>query len=269
MSKKKFDLSPYLDCYIHVAISYSEFLEKVKKTPFKIVDFDIQYAIEVLHSRSIRGTQAESKIAREILTQSGLSAFITKQASVRKTENPRWARWQQNPRGLIELIMDIVKDIQPIWDKNETDTTKGKKKTVSKILEHILEDKPSDKLIKDISQFKQSSFLTNLVISVLAETEGLSYSVLYKFYFDTHKDLKKLIELERQNKLPKRKGVEINKLRIKDKKVTFRIKELWDNPEEGVVFYREAYEIYKCCIWTTLPFLATKTERDKLLKSLS
>lgn len=264
-SRKKFDLTPYLARYIHFDISIEDFISKVKNSPFKIYEFDIRYAIEILQQKSIIGTQEESRVAREVLRHVGLQAFLSKESGKLKTDNKIWAYWKNNPEQLFHYIQQREIKMRPIWIKHDTSTRKGKDKAITEMIEVLYSGIPSKELLARLAKDQRDNHLTNVALSFFAEEQDISFYVVRKFYFDSKKETQKMINQKLQDKPKTKNGFDVKNLEIKNQKTKYTLEDLWKDPKDGMIFYQEAYNIYVSSFILFLPFLASKSQRDNLV----
>lgn len=113
--------APKRNVQIHYRITVDEFLRRIKEDPMSVYsDYDVRYAIEKLRSLCQNGRKDDLILAKRILNEAGLSAFIPKQAQERMTENENLRMMQAHPFQFFQKVEEIKKKIQPFLQKRYT-----------------------------------------------------------------------------------------------------------------------------------------------------
>ena len=170
---------------INSDMTVEQFISRIKNDPWEIYKFDIRYVIEKLREESIRGTQVSSKNAREILKKAGLQAFIPKEASKRKTHNPKLKSWENNPFLLIQEIEHINGIMRPYWKRLSKNILRDdRNRNCIQALLNQGEELTEDMLYK-ITEGERDKDLTHLAISVLAVLHKINFEKLKKTYYSS------------------------------------------------------------------------------------
>jgi len=231
---------------VKLSLIPEDFLERITKNPNSIFDdFEIRLAVDVLRIYARDGIQSESKSARELLKKANLSNYIDKQSQHRKTDDPNLRYWQVNVPIFLQAISEVKNQAESIWKKHRRKYTYGKEEVIKEILtELLLGDIPSQDLIDRVGNLDgdRDKHLINLSLSIFAETQGISYSSVRRFYYskDIQEKRKKLEILEEQYKQGQVKMENLNGQEIPD----FSDEEISNNPELGIQIYKQAYIRY-------------------------
>lgn len=195
-------------------ITVEQFISRIKDSPWEIYKFDIRYCIEKLRDESIHSTQRKSKKAREILRKAGLNAFISKDASKRKTENTKLRSWENSPFSLFQEVENLKFIMRPHWKRLSKKTSRDDRNR--RAIEALL--KKGEELDEDrfeiITEGERDKDITHLAISILSEQNNINFEKLKSYYY---KNTHYIDEETKQKKSYKRKLKPITKEDLKVK----------------------------------------------------
>jgi len=256
---------------IQFSLVPEDFLERITKNPnSRFSDFEIRLAVDILRIYVRDGTQGESHAARELLKKANLSGYIDIKSSYRKTEEHDIRYWQNNIPRFLKIISDMKNQSESIWKKHrKKDRFDDKEEAIKEILIELLKvditsedledtssedvdyiasqelgDRPSQDLVERVGDLEggRDLHITNLSLSIFAETQNISYSSIRKFYYreDVQEKREKLDILEEEYKLGQLKIANLNNQEIPD----ISDEELSNNPELGLQINKQAYIKY-------------------------
>lgn len=245
-----------------------DFLERISNNPKSIYnDFEIKLAIDALRIYARDGTQDDSHAAREFLKDANLSGYIDKESTYTKTEDPNLRYWQTNIPTFLKVISEMETQAKQIWDKYKYKREKSqsgekiyrdKEACIREILETMLRIDPADdfldskfredneKYIDDIvdkvSYELSDSYLTDLVLSIFALTQNISFTKIRQFYYkeEITSAKEQLESTEEKYKLGELKLISLNSKEIP----TISNEELSENPELALQLYKQKYIKY-------------------------
>lgn len=240
----------YADRYIHANITVSEFFELVKHNPYSIMNnFEVRYAIEVLQHEAVNGSPRTSKIARELLREIGLKAFIPKGAGHPKSPNAAMRYLKKYRFKLYDEIDKTEKSVRLIWHKHPSDQVGN---AVREIVGELYKFSPKESDIKEIVKGERSAHATNLALSIEAWAFGISYSSLHKFYYNSETVAERRKYFEQKDDKRKR-SVEASELKIK--RLPRQPTNIFHDHESAISIYDYAYGAYKIRHSFLFPFL--------------
>ncbi len=226
---------------VKLSLIPEDFLERITKNPNSTFnDFEIRLAVDALRVYAKEGTQSESKEARELLKKAKITNFIHKESYYNKTEDPKLRYWQTNIDLFLQNIIEMEEQAKPIWEKDKYHN-KDKKPVTAEIMQHLTGKAPTMDCVKRVTQGQKGMQITNLILSIFAETQEIDYYSLKNFYNrpEVKEKKKKLLSLIENN------YTDINLTRL-DKHLNSEInsEKLSENPELGVLAQKEAYVEY-------------------------
>ena len=245
-----------------------DFLERISNNPKSIYnDFEIRLAIDTLRIYVRDGTQDESNEAREFLKDANLSGYIDKKSTYTKTYDPNLRHWQTNVPTFLNIISEMKIQAEPIWNKYKYKREKlksGKKRyrdkeaCIREILETMMSIDPvedfldsqvieaienlRDETVDKVTYELSDSDITNLVLSIFAKTQNITFPSIKKFYYSKEiTTAREQLEcVEEKYKLGELKLISLNSKEIP----TISNEELSENPELALQLYKQKYIKY-------------------------
>jgi len=134
---------PKKELYIYPKITKDEFIQRVKKEPFSIYsNIRVKRAVYVLDYCCLSVNSDRSNLAKDILIQAGLKAFIPKIARGRKSSNPTLRKLSSRKR-----YFEILKYKEEISiflaGRYPRDLQYKKEEDIKKAFKHIFNKDPS------------------------------------------------------------------------------------------------------------------------------
>ena len=259
LAKSTSSLPELEDRYIHENLTVGEFRRAIKNNPNDICnDFEIKYAVEVLQFVSLHHSIERSRIARKILSDVGLSAFIPNNATKRRSENSIWRWLKEDYINLFIQIDKISSCVRRTWHLYD-----DVKESVRRIINEIYGFVPSSQLVQKITRGERGSSYTNLALSIFSEVSGVvAYYNLHKFYYNKN-TVQRRVEFD----TPK-PGIEISRLTIrKPPQTTIALEQLVRDNRHVIQVYNESFRYFQFGHSIALfPFLCDYTTRMNYLK---
>lgn len=194
--EKSYPPTPYL-------LDKENFLQRIKDYPWAIcTDPKIKKEVKILQVLYRSNSRGIAKIAGDSLRKAGLSAFIPKEATKRKTETTEMRYIKNNRDAFVEIIKTIESEIKHLlksYYKRHSEGLEEKKKDIRRAFEHIIRkhrlqdfidpnyhtDKNyrkkfslSDAVLKELTKGELDSSSLNMAISLVAFIMGVPYPAL-------------------------------------------------------------------------------------------
>lgn len=264
--KDKVDsLEEFGDRWIHPNITVAEFIQSIKKEPDStFLNLDVRYAIEVLRDRAQKGGLRQSQFARELLKRVGLRAYIPKSASAKEPGRNKAKYWTQRPYLLFDEILTIRRKIEAIHPKYNAEHCEA---IVKQIVKQEYKITVTPEILFELTGDEKNKDITNLCVSIFCFQEDLNYHTLRNFVFGRRAAGERARYKERAR--TKRYGVDIKTLTTQ-KRDSFTLVDVYNDPEQGVNIYNEGYSRYRFALsFINLPFLCNDETRKRIFDDFS